>query len=149
MPTGAMTSAGTTLAISASLPSTYNETGFEAVTYTDIGEVVTLPEYGKAFNLITHNPLSDRKTYKFKGSYNNGSVTVQIAKDSDDAGQVIVSAAADSDNSYSFEVTLNDGTVQYFTAKVMSYTTNVQDVNSITGSTMQIEIDSDVVEVAA
>lgn len=149
MPTGAMTSAGTTLAISATLPATYNETGFEAVSYTDIGEVVNLPEYGKASNLVTHNPLGDRKTYKFKGSYNNGSVTVQLAKDSDDAGQVIVLAANDSDNSYSFEVTLNDGTVQYFTAKVMSYTTNVGTVDQITGSTMQLEIDSDIVEVAA
>lgn len=149
MPTGAMISAGTTLAISATVPGALTESGFGGITFTDIGEVVTVPEYGKAFNLTTHNPLGDRQTYKFKSSFNNGSVTVQLAKDSDDAGQVIVLAAVESDNSYSFEVTLNDGTIQYFTAKVMSYTTNVGSVDQITGSTMQLEIDSNIVEVAA
>jgi len=147
MPTGAMTSAGTTLAISASLPSAYTATGFGAVTFTDIGEVTTLPEYGKTFNLVTHSPLGDRKIYKFKGSYNNGSVGVQMGRDVDDAGQVICAAAAASDNSYTFEVTLQDLTIQYFTGKVMSYTTNVGSVDQITGSTMTIEIDSDIVEV--
>ena len=151
MPTGAITSAGTTLAISASAPSAETATGFGAVTYTDIGEIVSVGEYGASSNLVTNNPLNDRKTYKFKGSYNNGSLSMNLAKDVDDAGQVILAAAASptNDADYTFEVTLSDGSIEYFTAKVMSYTTVVDSVDSITGSTAQLEIISDIVQVAA
>lgn len=149
MPTGAMTSAGTTLAISASLPASYNETGFEALSYTDVGEITVLPVYGKQFNITPHTPLGDRKTYKFKGSYDNGDVAIEAAKDYDDAGQLIVQAALESDDSYSFEVTMNDGSIEYFTAKVYGYPTEVNDVNSITKTRIMLAIDSDVVFVAA
>lgn len=151
MPTAAITGAGSTLAISATAPATENATGFGAVTYTDVGEVVSIGEYGAISNLVTHNPLADRKTYKFKGSYNNGSLAVNLAKAVSDAGQVILAAAGapTNDADYTFEVTLSDGSIQYFTAKVMSYTTVIDGVDSIIGSTAQIEIISDIIEVAA
>jgi hypothetical protein len=45
-------------------------------------------------------------------------------------------------------VTLQDGTKQYFTGKVMSYTTNVGTSNQITAAACLIEIDNPIVEVA-
>ena len=147
----AFTSAGTVISISASLPTTFDDkvsTGYPSLTYTEIGEVTDIPEYGKAFTLVTHNPLGNRKTVKRKGSFDNGSVTLQMARVPSDAGQDIGLDALESDDSYSFEVVLQDGTTQYFTAQVLSYTTNIGSVNQITAAAMQIELDRDIVEVA-
>lgn len=67
MTTLAQTSAGTTLKISASLPATYDSAGFSILSYTTVAEITDMGEFGKEFNLVTHNPVNDRKTYKFKG----------------------------------------------------------------------------------
>jgi hypothetical protein len=147
MASNAFTSAGTTVAISASLPATYDAAGFGALTFTTIGEITDAGEYGKEYNLVTHNPLADRKTYKRKGSYNNGSMTLQMGRVPDDAGQVLLLSAQDSDNSYSFEVTLQDGTINYFTGQVMSYRTSIGSVDQITSASVTVEVDSDIVEV--
>jgi hypothetical protein len=149
MASNAFTSAGTTIAITASLPATYDAAGFSAVgmVYTAIGEITDAGEYGKEYNLVTHNPLADRKTYKRKGSYNNGSMTLQMGRVPDDAGQVLLLAAQDSDDSYSFKITLQDGTVNYFTGQVMSYRTSIGSVDQITSASVTVEVDSDIVEV--
>jgi len=70
------TSAGSVIAISttATAPATYDATGLAALTYAAIGEVTNLGEYGRVYNLVTHNPLASRKTVKRKGSYNDGTI---------------------------------------------------------------------------
>ena len=144
---GAFTSAGTRISVSATLPATYDEAGFGVVVFTEVGEVTDLGEFGREYTLVTHNPLGDRRTVKRKGSYNDGQVSMQVARVPGDAGQTILLAALDDDASYSFEVVLQDGTTQYFTAQVMSYTTNVGSVDQITAASIMIEIDNDIVEV--
>ena len=146
----AFTSAGTTIQISATLPNPYTAAGFESVTgWQTIGEATDLGELGRTYNLVSHNPLGDRRTVKRKGSYNDGTVSMTVARDPNDAGQAIALAALDSDDSYSFLVTLQDGTELYFSAQVMSYTTNVGSVDQITTSAISLEIDNDIIEVAA
>lgn len=140
------TSAGTALAVSATLPSTYDQTGFDALTFTSIGEITDLGEYGKVYELITHNPIATRRTQKFKGTYNNGSVTLQMAEDISDAGQVILDAAVDSDNDYAFRVTAQDADKDYFQAKVMSKTVNIGGANQMRGSSVTVELTNDIVD---
>lgn len=142
-----MTSAGSTIEIGAALPTTYDQAGYEAVVWTMIGEVTDLGEFGTEYNLVSHTSLGQRQTKKFKGSYNNGSLQLQMGRDTDNAGQAALQAALDSDASYPFSVTLQDGTKIYFTGKVMSYRTAVGSVDQITGATTTIEIDSDILEV--
>lgn len=144
---GAQTSAGTTLHISATAPATYNATGFAALTWTEIGEITDLGEFGRQYNLVTHNPLNDRRTVKRKGSYNDGTINAQMARVPADAGQAILKTAVDSDDSYSIKVTLQNGDVFYTTAQIMSYTVNVGSVDQITGATVAMEIDNDIIEV--
>ena len=142
------TSAGTTLGISAAAPATYDEPGFSVLSFTDVGEITDMGEYGREYALVTHNALGNRRTVKRKGSYNDGALTMSLGRVPSDAGQVVLLAALDSDASYSFEVTLQDGTTQYFSGQVMSYTTNVGSVDQITGASVTVEIDGDIVEVA-
>ena len=146
---GAFTSAGSKIYIAPNMPGAYNQAGFEAIdgTFVEIGEVTDLGEFGREYNLVTHNPLADRRTVKRKGSYNDGAVSMQLARVPTDAGQALLLTARDSDDSYPFKVVLQDSTIQYFSGQVMSYTTNVGSVDQITGATVAVEIDNDIIEI--
>lgn len=65
-----------------------------------------------------------------------------------DAGQAALTTALNDplDKSVSLRIALQDGSKQYFTGKVMSFTTSIGSVNSILAGECKIEIDSDVVE---
>ena len=144
----ARTSAGTTIGIDQA-PATNDQAGFEALTFVTIGEVTDLGEYGKQYALVTHMPLGDRQVKKFKGSYNNGSISMQIAINELDQGQIDALAASVSDLSFGFKVTKQNGAVDYFSAQVMSFTTSVGSVDSIESGAIQLEIDNDIVPIAA
>jgi hypothetical protein len=139
-------SAGTTISIG-NAPATYDAAGFAAVSYTAIGEVTDVGEFGKQFNLITHNPIGNRQTKKLRGSFNNGSIQLQMAMDTADAGQDVLLTSLESDNSFSFKVVLQNGTIFYFTGKVMSYVRQIGSVDQVTAATAQIEIDGNIIEV--
>ncbi len=147
--TEAFTSAGSIISIINADPATFDAAGYAAQAHVAIGEVVDIPEFGKEFALVTHNPLASRRTRKKKGSYNNGSFTLNMARAPGDAGQIIGLAALELDDPSSFEVTLQDGTKLYFMALVMSYKTSIGTVDQITAASITLEIDSDIVEVAA
>ena len=137
----ARTSAGTTLGISATLPATFDEAGFDAVTHTLIGEVTDIGgDIGRVYQLVTHQPLASRADVKKKGGYNSGSVTVSLAIDDDDAGQQLAEAALNSDANYSFALTLQDGSIRYFEAIVMSFPVNVGGRDAITSGQIMLEI---------
>ena len=134
-----------TLSISAALPATYDSTGFAALTYTPVGEVVDVPEFGKSAQLVMHNPIGGTSVQKLKGSFNQGSTTIVMARDDDDAGQVICLAGLAAATAYSIKITYADATVDYFTALVMSYNSQGGTRDSIVNRVMQLEINSDVV----
>lgn len=139
--------AGAALAVSATLPATNDASGFGAVSFTNIGEVTNLGEFSRQYNIITYTALDERQIKKLKGSYDEGTLPVNLAYDPADSGQAILEAARDSDNNYSFRVTLQDGTYFYFQAKVTSYTVNVSGVDDVTSSTCQIAITEQIVKV--
>lgn len=141
------TSAGSKLLVTASRPVTYDAVGFQALAWTEVAEITDLGEFGREYNQVTHQPLSTRRVIKRKGSFNDGSITLPMARDASDAGQGILEDALDSDDSYSYCIELQDGARFYFTAQCMSYKTNVGGVDSITGRTAQLEIDNDIIRV--
>lgn len=134
------TSAGTTLKISANAPATFNVAGYSALTYTSVGEITDLGEFGREFTLVTHNPVGSRGTQKFKGSFNEGTMNLSLGLDTDDAGQVLMKAASLADTAYSFEVTTQNGDTYYFQAMVMSFKVGVGSVDSITTATCTLEL---------
>ena len=146
--TTAFTSAGTKLYTTASAPATYNQAGFSALTWTEVGEIVNLGDFGRTYNVVNHINLGSRKTVKLKGSYNEGNLNLQLARAPGDAGQAKLVTASTSDTSYSFKVLLQDGTIMYFSGQVISYTTNVGASDQIVGASCVIEINNDIVEVA-
>lgn len=146
MASNAQTSAGTVIAVSNALPATHDVVGFEALSFDDVGEVTDLGEYGREYNLVTHNPLAGRRTVKRKGSFDDGSIDMELAIDVGDTGQTSLKTGLDSDQSYSFKVTHQDGNIDYFTAQIMSFTKNVGSVDQIYAASVSLEIDNDIVE---
>ena len=146
------TAAGTTLSVSSGTPTTYDQVGFEALSFSEVGEVTSVPSHGAEYALVTHNPIGGRITRKLKGSKNTGSMTIPMALDTADSGQDIMRDHADGanvDDQASFRISYPDGSFEYFTALVMSFTTAGDGVDSILSAEAMIEIDDDVVKVDA
>lgn len=134
--------AGASIGISAAAPETYNVAGYEALTFTNIGEVTDLGEFGREYNLITHNPIDTRATKKLKGSYNEGQISLTVALDTADAGQNLAKTASASDADYSMVVEMQNGAKYYFPAKVMSFKIGVGSVDNMVSATISLEITS-------
>ena len=139
------TAAGATIKVKAGNPGTYNAAGYASLFSASpagklVGEITDFGEFGREYNLVTHNPVASRGTQKFKGSFNEGQMTLQIGLDTDDVGQIEMKAASTSDSNYSFEVALLNGDKYYFQAKVMSWKVGVGNVDSIVSATAVLEL---------
>lgn len=134
------TSAGTTLRVSAAAPGTFNSAGYAALTFTAVGEITDLGEFGREYALVTHNPVGNRSTQKFKGSFNEGTINLSLGLDTDDAGQILLKTASNADTAYSFEIVTQNTDKYYFQAMVMSFKVGVGSVDSITTATVTLEL---------
>lgn len=129
---------------------------FEALTWTKIGSVEDLGEFGDEASEITFSSLDDRRVQKFKGTFDAGTVTVQTGSDPTDAGQLAMIEAFATDFDYPFRVTLNDAltvggtpTTLYFAGKVMSKRRNVGDVENVVRQSFPVGINTEIIEVPA
>lgn len=136
------TVAGTIISICASAPATFDAAGYQStdLVFTAIGEITDGGEHGREYALVTHNPMATRGVQKFKGSFNEGSKTIQMALDRDDAGQVICQTALTSDANYSFKVAYQGGDIDFFQAKVMSFKKATGGVDSMRSATIMLEL---------
>lgn len=145
-------SLGTTIGVVAGAPATYDNAGFGALTFDPIGEVTSIGEYGGTGQVNTNIPLATGIVNKRIGSYDYGTAALTITRDSGDAGQTALKDGFDGTekgNVHSIEVTFPDGSIQYFTAVISSFTTNVSDANSWTQASCNLELTNKVVDVAA
>lgn len=143
---------GRTLEVSASAPATEDQAGYEALTFTEVLGIGTMGGFGKSHESVTYQLLKTGKTKKGYGAYDNGSFTVEYLTVGDyaaDAGQAILKAATDGKLYVSCKVTDSAGNVEYFQALVLGDPRGDASTSSSAVRTSQIEIDSDIVYVAA
>lgn len=143
----ALSSAGTTLAVSASLPATYDAAGYNALSWTLVTDVTDIPEFGPSTSVNTFNPIDNRVTQKSTGSIDYGSVAFGFGHVVGDAGQGILSAAMGNNTGISFRVTRPNGAKDYFTGIVSSFTRNHSGVNSFFVGVAKAEINKPIVTV--
>ena len=136
------------LSVSAAAPTDFDAAGYAALTFTDVGELSEIPEFGAAHTPVTFTPLKTGIVNKFHGELNYGSITIPIGYDSADAGQIILDAALRSKDAISFRETRSDGTIRYIMGKVMSFPRG-QSVGSVNMASCNIEFTTADVEVAA
>lgn len=144
---GVITNAGTTLRISATAPTAFDEEGYEAVFGATpapplVGEIVDHGSSGPVTALIPHEPCDSENVQKLKGNTNWGAVTLQMGLDNDDAGQVLMKAARASRLPYSFEITYQNGDKEYFQALVMSFEKTRSTVNTRISAQAVLEINA-------
>jgi len=134
-----------------------NEAAFEALTWLEVGEVTNIGEFGQVYNDISTKTINQRQVKHHKGSFDIGTLDLQVYADPGDAGQVGVKAALVSDSEWGFKVTLNDQitpttgnpTTYYFRAKVMSHKVSVADVDSMVTAKIGVAINTVPIEVDA
>ena len=145
------TSTGITLGVVDETPATNDAAGFGALTFEEVGEVIDIPEYGPNVQVVESQPLATGVTEKFNGFINYGSLAIGLELDTEDDGQQVLEAGVpvppDQFTPHSFEIAYPDGTVEYFTGGIFSYTRNPGSANSMVGSTVQVEINSAIVRV--
>jgi hypothetical protein len=147
---GSTTAAGSALAISAAAPATQDAAGYGALAFTEVGQIEKIGALGPVFAKVEFQPLKGPKQ-KHKGSRDNGSLSPMLAHDESDAGQTLLRTAADDKTSklYSFMVTYATGAKRYFQGRVFGYPENTDGADSILTAAPTIEIETDIVKVAA
>lgn len=142
-------SIGTVLSVSAAAPATYDQAGFEALTWTEVGLVGSLSSFGGSTEVNTFNVLKSGNIVKRKGFTDYGTITVGMARVSDDDGQTLLKSGFDGADkgkvfSYKLEHPAGTGLTQYGTCIVTSYTTDPQ---AIVQAETNLELDNAVVDV--
>jgi len=141
---------GTTL-VAENLSQFFNDT------YTEVGEVEDLGEFGDESEEVTFASLANARLQKLKGVRDAGTIPLICGQDDADPGQdALITAEADNTLDFNFKVILNDkltvsGTPSehYFSGKVMSKRTGVGTVNNVVRRTFNIGINSEVLDVDA
>lgn len=135
-------SVGTTIALSVGAPATYDVSGFGAKSYTTIGEVTNIPDFGGTATVTENIPLNTGIVNKLVGSINYGSMQIPYAK-VDDAGQAAVASGFDGANArqtHSFKITDPNGDFVYFTGKISANTLAYGDANTVHTGTFTVEV---------
>lgn len=90
-----------------------DQSGYEALTWTEIGGIGSRGETGKVTNVLTYNTWGDSVSQKAKGMTDAGSPELEVARSQTDAGQEILrdAAAIGNNNNYAFKEVRADGAV--------------------------------------
>ena len=142
-------SLGATYSISAAEPATYDDTGFAALTFTEVGEVATLGDFGPTFEDVTFVPLKTGVTQHRKGGADYGELSMSVAYDEADAGQVLIKSGVDGANRdvvYSHKIELAGGEIFYFTGQFFSAPYSVADASSMVTQSVTVKLTNTVVD---
>lgn len=140
-------SVGTRVYVDATTPATYTIAGFEALDWTEVGEVESLGEFGGTATVTPFIPLATGITKKRKGSIDYGTAAMTVGRILNEAGQLLLKDGFDGSAAYdvhSFKVVSEDGQTAYFTGMVSSFTTQYNDANAVTRIACNIELDNKV-----
>lgn len=155
--TNVQSAAGTLLAISATRPVTFDAAGYADtdITWQTVGEVENYGEHGVQAQVIEFTAVNDAVVQKLKGSKNYGTMNLVVGHVPSDAGQVILAAAAESQNRYSARLTypLGDGEVtpeiHYLDVLVASRNITDGSANDVRKAAVALAICRKPIEVAA
>ena len=131
------------------------EAEFFAQSYTEIGLIINLGEFGRVFSPVSYMTVAEGRTRKLKAGFDDGSISLTLAQDLSDAGQDLLYTAANLSNQdhYGFRVELNDNqsniggpTTFLFRGLPMSFKTQMGGLQVIQATSM-IEVNSDILHI--
>jgi hypothetical protein len=122
---------------------------FAAVsTWTEIGLVESVGEFGDESSAITFEALGDGRVRKAKGAADAGTMAIVVAHDPTDLGQAAIELAQQNNDNYGFKVVLPDSpvgysdTILYFRGLVMGRRKNVGNNANVIRNTYNVGINS-------
>lgn len=131
---------------------------FAGQTWVEISKWTQMGGIGDAASLITSDIISEARTKKAKGTRNAGSMQNVFNIDALDPGQIALIAAEKTNDNYAFRIVMNDAPVvgadptpseRMFIGLVMSQSETGGGANTVQGLNATIEINSNIVRVAA
>lgn len=145
------TLSGATLGLVESLPATYDETGYAALTY-DNGTCAlkSVPELSRTWATVDDAVVCRRTTYQKKGTATWVAISFQLNIETGDSAQDTYRDLEADDDSASFALTFQTGDIAYFTAQVSQFSiTDGGEGDTINMGTVTLLPQSDIVFVAA
>lgn len=85
------------------------ETAYAALSWVEIGGVESVPEFGGESAVVTFTTLADGTVQKLKGSTDYGTISLTVARDPLDPGQIAAAAAAATKFAYAIKIAADDG----------------------------------------
>ena len=124
---------GSTLSVYAGTPATEDQTGYEALTWVEVGNVVSIGGLGDTSEDVTFDLLKTGRRSHVSGVKDVGEVPVTIEYNRSDAGLTILEAANNGNTTHSFRVTDSDGDDYYFQGLVANMTDNERTASQYKG----------------
>jgi hypothetical protein len=148
----AYTSATTTLWIGSTLPTTHDDAGFSAgtITWTKVTECSDLGTIGGKTNVVSFTDVSTGKITKRGGAQDFGQMTVKAARHSGADLTALRAAFADrAPRAFKVIYPALIGETEFFTGVVTSVPTSIGGADSILEMNITIDLDDEIVTVAA
>lgn len=148
MSTNLQTSIGCMYAVSLNRPATDDIAGYEAKTWTTVGNVSEIKAVGASVSPITFTPLSTGIEENHKGVVAYGDGGVMCGYDAADAGQILLLSGvigANKNAEFSCRVTLQDGTKDYYYGKVFTATKTLGAAGAVVAVDYTIKLNSAIV----
>lgn len=127
-------------------------------TWTSIANLLDVGEAGSESEVVVGKFIDQDYVKKLKGSRDNGTMELVVARDSADSGYAALVAAEQSSAAWNFSVELNDKpasgaspkpSIFYFSAIVASRKNSFKDADSIVQTTFSLAISGPILEVLA
>lgn len=120
------TVAGTKLFVCASRPATNTVAAFAALAWVEVGDITNVGSVkGREYDTSTLSTVGNARNREKKGNYKLPNAEMECAWVEEDAGQIIIEAAANDNSIPSFKVVKQGGGVRYFTAQVSKFIENL------------------------
>lgn len=144
-----ITNIGTVVSVSAGIPATFDQAGYEALTFSEVTGVSSLGEFGPAYEILNHTDVNNGITKKAHGALNYGDPALQYRIVDADAGQGIITTALNTRATISVKIERPSGLAQYVQAIVSSAPDSEANAAATRLRSSNINITSSIVEVAA
>jgi hypothetical protein len=140
---------GGTLSVSASTPATEDEAGYDALSWTEIGNVLSIGELGATTGVISVNPIKTGVTKHYNGMKDLGEIPIAVEFDASDAGMTILEAGNNGSTVHSFKVADADGRELFWQGLIANLRDTARDGETHRGKTFVIRAQTDLTEVDA
>lgn len=142
----AISNIGVLLGVSVASPATVDAAGFGALTYTNVGALISIGETGDESEDISI-PLVAGRTLHVNGAKDGGSRDFAYQYEIADAGQVLLRANNNNNTDVSFRITDADGKIEYFYGRIANLKMNERTSSTYKGQTGQLRVNSNVITV--